>query len=75
MDQRADPDSGRFQDRLEAKEALSVLPSKLLKTAKLLFEEDWSQQEVADYFGVTDKTIRNWLTTIKKTLDAYRKSE
>ena len=75
MDQRADPDSGRFQDRLEAKEALGILPFKLLKTAKLLFEEDWSQQEVADYFGVTDKTIRNWLTTIKKTLDAYRKSE
>lgn len=75
MDQRADPDSSRFQDRLEAKEALGILPFKLLKTAKLLFEEDWSQQEVADYFGVTDKTIRNWLTTIKKTIDAYRKSE
>ncbi len=75
MDQRADPDSSRFQERLEAKEALGNLPLKLLKTAKLLFEEDWSQQEVAAYFGVTDKTIRNWLTTIRKTLDAYGKSE
>lgn len=75
LDQYADPNSSRFQERLEAKEALGILPFKLLKTAKLLFEEDWSQQEVAEYFGVTDKTIRNWLTTIKKTLSRYKQPE
>ena len=59
------------QNRLEAEEALNLLPQRTLQAVRLLFEEDWTQVEVAAHFKVTDKTVRNWLTAAKKVLQRH----
>lgn len=41
-------------------DALMLLPTKQLIVIVLWYWYDWSTQEIAEYFNVTDRTIRNW---------------
>ncbi len=59
------------QRQIESREAIETLTHRQYEAAMLLFEEGWTQREVADHYGVTDKTIRNWMTGAREKLAAY----
>ena len=59
------------QARIEMQEALNLLPSDQRKALHLFYIEAWSQQQIASQFGVSDRTIRNWLNAAAKTLRGY----
>lgn len=67
------PDRGLedVQARIEMQEALDRLPADQRQALHLFYRESWSQQQIAQQFGVADRTIRNWLTAAIKTLRAY----
>lgn len=73
LDLMVNPNSDIAHRQLEARQALESLNPKQRQAAYLHYVEGWSQQEVANHFGVTDKTIRNWLTGARKSLEAYYK--
>lgn len=59
------------QGRIEMQEALNRLPQDQRQALHLFYREQWSQQQIAQQFGVADRTIRNWLTAAIKSLRAY----
>ena len=67
------PDRGieDVQARIEMQEALNLLPADQRQALHLFYIESWSQQQIAKQFGVSDRTIRNWLTAAAKTLRGY----
>lgn len=67
------PDRGieDVQSRIEMQEALNRLPDDQRRALHLFYREQWSQQQIAEQFGVADRTIRNWLTAAIKSLRSY----
>jgi RNA polymerase sigma factor (sigma-70 family) len=59
------------QARIEMQEALNRLPADQRQALHLFYREQWSQQQIAEQFGVADRTIRNWLTAAIKSLRSY----
>ncbi len=59
------------QKRIEMQDALNKLPPDHRQALHLFYIEAWSQQQIANHFGVADRTIRNWLTAAIKTLRVY----
>ncbi len=55
------------QQRIELREALTLLKDHE-RTAVLLTAEGLTQQQIAEFCGVTDKTVRNWLRSAKERL-------
>jgi RNA polymerase sigma factor (sigma-70 family) len=71
LDTIADQTIANIQSRMEMQEALSRLNSDQRKVIVLLYTERWTQQEIASHFGVSDRTIRNWITAALKCLRDY----
>jgi RNA polymerase sigma factor (sigma-70 family) len=67
------PDRGieDVQARIEMQEALNRLPADQRQAVHLFYIESWSQQQIAKQFGVSDRTIRNWLVVAIKSLRSY----
>jgi RNA polymerase sigma factor (sigma-70 family) len=59
------------QRRIEMQEALNRLPADQRQALHLFYREQWSQQQIAQRFGVADRTIRNWLSAAIRSLRAY----
>ena len=59
------------QARIEMQEAVNRLPADQRQALHLFYREQWSQQQIAEQFGVADRTIRNWLTAAIRSLRGY----
>jgi RNA polymerase sigma factor (sigma-70 family) len=66
--QPADPKAEAAFDRVELAEELQELLAELTPEQRqllfLYYVEDWTQVEIADHFGVTDRAIRDRLTKV-----------
>jgi RNA polymerase sigma factor (sigma-70 family) len=71
MDLMPDRSIEDLQARIEMQEALNRLPADQRQALHLFYREQWSQQQIAEQFGVADRTIRNWLTAALKSLRSY----
>lgn len=60
------------QVRVEARQALRELPELERKAYILYHYEDYSQEQIAADFNVTDRTVRNWLTRANQRMTQWR---
>lgn len=56
----------------EARQALRQLPDLVCKAFLLYHYYDFSQEEIAEHFQVTDRTVRNWLTRAHQKFKEWR---
>lgn len=71
LDTVADKTIANIQSRMEMQEALGRLTPDQHQVVHLLYTEHWTQQEIASHFGVSDRTIRNWISAALKCLRDY----
>ncbi|HLJ57189.1 MAG TPA: sigma-70 family RNA polymerase sigma factor [Chthonomonadaceae bacterium] len=71
LDRMPDRSAQDTQSRIELQDALNRLPDDQRTAVFLFYHESWSQQQIAAQFGVSDRTIRNWLSAAMHTLRDY----
>ena len=61
--------------RVLVQEALRILTQEQRITFILFHYEQWTQEEIAKYVKVTDRTVRNRLESAEKRLATWRADE
>jgi len=72
IDRCAAPTAMSAHDRVEISEALALLTANQRIAFVLYNGEQWSQQEIAAHLNVSDRTVRNLLTTAHQKLNPWR---